>query len=151
MPLVEPAGQVVRLNGICILSQNIINEKIYLFMWFWLVFMFAASAIQLILDIAILAIPAFRSWLIEQQTGTFYDGGQMNSFILNCNIGNWFLLYQIGKNTNREFFYKFIKKLSMDPKINIEIPMGNGDIENPPYEEANTDEGMLMHQLNNIS
>ena len=32
----------------------------------------------------------------------------------------------------------------MDPKINIEIPMGNGDIENPPYEEANIDEGMLM-------
>ena len=120
-------------------------------MWFWLVFMFAASAIQLIFDIAILAIPAFRSWLIEQQTGTFYDGGQINSFILNCNIGNWFLLYQIGKNTNREFFYKFIKKLSMDPKINIEIPMGNGDIENPPYEETNTDEGMLLHQLNNIS
>ena len=106
-------------------------------MWFWMVFMFAASAIQLVFDIAILAIPAFRSWLIEQQTGTFYDGGQINSFIQSCNIGNWFLLYQIGKNTNREFFYKLLKKLSMDPKINNEIPLGNGDIENPPYEEAN--------------
>ena len=72
----------------------------------------------------------------------------MNSFILNCNIGNWFRLYQIGKNTNREFFYKFIKKLSMDPKIDIEIPLGNGDIENPPYE---ADNGMLLHRLNNIS
>ena len=41
--------------------------------------------------------------------------------------------------------------LHQETKINIEIPMGNGDIENPPYEEANTDEGMLMHQLNNIS
>ena len=75
----------------------------------------------------------------------------MNSFILNCNIGNWFLLYQIGKNTNSEFFYKFIKKLSMDPKINIEIPSGNGDIENPTYEDANTNEGMHLYQLNNIS
>ena len=148
MPLGEPGGSVEHLKGICILSQNIINEKIYLFMWFLLVFMSAASAIQVIFDIAILAIPAFRKRLIEQQTGTFYDGGQMNSFILNCNIGNWFLLYQIGKNTNREFFYKFIKKLSMDPKINIEIPMGNGDVESaPPYE----DEGMLLHQLNDIS
>ena len=72
----------------------------------------------------------------------------MNSFILNCNIGNWFRLYQIEKNTNSEFFYKFIKKLSMDPKINIEIPLGNGDIENPPYE---ADNGMLLHRLNNIS
>jgi len=39
----------------------------------------------------------------------------------------------------------------MDPKINIEIPMGNGDIENPPYEEASTNEGMHLYQLNNIS
>ena len=46
------------------------------------------------------------------------------------------------------FFYKFIKKLSMDPKINIKIPMGNEDVESPPYE---ADNGMLLHQLNNIS
>ena len=108
----EPAGDITLKHGICILSQNIVNEKIYLFLWFWFVFMFVAWAIQFIIEMAILAMKQFRSWLIEQQSGSFNDDGEMKEFIENCNLGDWFLLYQIGKNTNDEFFHKLIRKLT---------------------------------------
>ena len=57
----------------------------------------------------------FRSWLIELQSGSFDNNGDMKKFVEDCNLGDWFILYQIGKNTNDEFFYKLIKNLS-NPK-----------------------------------
>ena len=117
MPTGEAGGLITDKHGICILSQNIVNEKIYLFLWFWFVFMFVAWSIQFIFEIAILAMKQFRSWLIEQQSGSFNDDGEMKRFVENCNQGDWFLLYQIGKNTNDEFFHKLIKNLS-----NADIP-----------------------------
>merc|ERR1712008_328204 len=105
-------GKITDKHGLCILSQNIVNEKIYLFLWFWFVFIFVAWAIQFIFEMAILAMKQFRSWLIEQQSGSFEDDGEMKKFVESCNLGDWFLLYQIGKNTNDEFFHKLIENLT---------------------------------------
>ena len=133
MPTGETGGKITDKHGICILSQNIVNEKIYLFLWFWFVFMFVAWAIQFIFEMAILAMKQFRSWLIEQQSGSFKDDGEMKKFVENCNLGDWFLLYQIGKNTNDEFFHKLIKNLSTPKTDDVEesaplitIESGNG-------------------------
>ena len=93
------------------MSQNIINEKVYLFLWFWFVLLGVASGIQLIFDIAVLSMGAVRSWLMERQfDGT--DDQQMKNFVQNLGLGDWFILHQIGKNTNEEFFHALIKNLS---------------------------------------
>jgi len=134
MKTVGAAGAGASTDGICILSQNIINEKIYLFLWFWFVFLFVASGIQLTYDIAILSIGAFRSWLMEQQFGGT-DDPQMKDFVQNLGIGDWFVLHQIGKNTNEEFFHKLIQNLSGSkandveenaPLMDVAIDAGNG-------------------------
>jgi len=101
------------------LSQNAINEKIYLFLWFWFLLLIIASVLQLIYEIAILSIGAFRSWLMEQQFGGT-DDPQMKDFVQNLGIGDWFVLHQIGKNTNEEFFYKLIQKLSGSKANDVE-------------------------------
>merc|ERR1712203_1060895 len=120
--------------GFCILSQNAINEKIYLFLWFWFVLLFVASGLQLTYEIAILSMGAFRSWLMEPQfDGT--DDQQMKDFVQNLGLGDWFVLHQIGKNTNEEFFYKLIQNLSGSkandveenaPLMDVTIDSGNG-------------------------
>merc|ERR1712008_446333 len=98
-------------NAFCILAQNIINEKIYLFLWFWFVLMFVVSALQFIFEIAMVAIPSFRSFVIARQTGAFISRGMKNYIERDCNH-DWFILHQIGKNTNRDLFYRFLEKLS---------------------------------------
>ena len=39
IPNVGAAGGGQDLNGMCVLSQNIINEKMYFVLWFWMVFL----------------------------------------------------------------------------------------------------------------
>merc|ERR1739836_337863 len=92
---------------------------------------FVMVLVQLLFEIAVLAIPAFRIWVTAQQTGTYT--GQMKSYLqFQCNVGDWFLLYQIGKNTNKTFFYNLIDKLSQSKKSN--------------YKRVNEDvESLLQH------
>merc|ERR1712109_371052 len=103
---VSTSSHVQESNALCILSQNIINEKIYLFLWFWFVLMFVVSGIQLIF-----AIPIFRSFVIARQTGSYLSGDVKNFIEQECNHGDWFVLHQIGKNTNRDFYFRFLEKL----------------------------------------
>ena len=44
-----PSGTVERHDGLCVLPLNIINEKIYVFLWFWFVFLSIVTAIQVLI------------------------------------------------------------------------------------------------------
>lgn len=54
----------MKLDGLCVLPLNIINEKIYIFLWFWLVGLAAVTAAFMIYRIATLAGPQIRVALI---------------------------------------------------------------------------------------
>jgi len=108
---VGTSGAYEESHALCILSLNIINEKIYLVLWFWFVVMFVISATQLIFEIAIFTIPSFRRLVIARQTGSDLSENVKNFIKHDCNHGDWFVLHQIGKNTNRDFYSRFLEKL----------------------------------------
>merc|ERR1712179_194176 len=43
-----PSGSLQKHDALCVLSLNIINEKIYIFLYFWFVFLAAVSGIWLL-------------------------------------------------------------------------------------------------------
>ena len=59
-----PSGTVEKKDGLCVLPLNIINEKIYIFIWFWLIIITIVSGLALIYRIIVLAMPKFRVVLI---------------------------------------------------------------------------------------
>ena len=42
------SGSVQKFDGICVLPLNIINEKIYVFLWFWFLLLAASFASKMI-------------------------------------------------------------------------------------------------------
>jgi len=127
----DPSGVISPKNGMCLLSQNIINEKIYLFLWFWFVFMFVVGGAQIVFEVAMFAIPSFRSFMFTRHAGSFRNW-HMKRYIERCQHGDWFLLYQIGKNTKREFFYDLIYELteeeSRQEAETANAPQDNGEL-----------------------
>ena len=64
IPNIGAAGNEQAHNGLCVLTQNIINEKIYLFLWFWFMFLFTVSIFFVFYRICTLFFPQLRFMLI---------------------------------------------------------------------------------------
>merc|ERR1712062_546459 len=120
MPKVGTGGGESNTNHLCILSQNVINEKIYLGLWFWFVFSAAIGSIQMLYEVIIIALPVIRLQLTLLTMGSTgkgkKDGKDIIRFFDSCDFADWFFLNQIGKNTEKKFYREFIKGLAKDHK-----------------------------------
>ena len=63
-----PSGTMEKFDGLCILPLNIINEKIYVLLWFWFVFLITISAIQLIWRILSIISSGTREFILRGNT-----------------------------------------------------------------------------------
>ena len=59
-----PSGTVELIDGICVLPFNIINEKIYIFLWTWLVALAVVSGAFLVYRVAVILGSQIRVNLI---------------------------------------------------------------------------------------
>jgi len=117
-------GSVDVENILCILSQNIINGKIYLVIWFWMVILLIACAINTIYRIALLVVSAVRknelvclintrrrrAEFLDKDTIVREHWEELNR------IGTWFLMCQIGRNSNPYYFREFLLCLIEEDK-----------------------------------
>ena len=49
------SGTVEKHDGLCVLAMNIINEKIYIFLWFWFVALSVWTGLQIMFRIVTVA------------------------------------------------------------------------------------------------
>jgi len=101
-------GLMSEFDTMCILAQNIINEKIYLFLWFWYMVLFALSGALILFRIFTFAIPSFRNSLLHAHVR---NPRRFDDLLQNCGIEKWFVLMQMGQNVDSFFFEKFLFKL----------------------------------------
>ena len=64
LPSVGAGGGEQETNGLCVLSQNIINQKMYLVLWFWMTFLIMITPLCLIYRIITIWFDCFRSALL---------------------------------------------------------------------------------------
>jgi len=114
MKTVGASGQPETFNGLCVLSQNIINQWIFLVLYFWYVLLFTLSAFYILYRISTIALPQLRILVLKVRINERPWGQQrtpVSVVLRQCDIGDWFLLEQIGQNVNSVFFREFLKQL----------------------------------------
>jgi len=119
IPNVGAAGGEQYHNGLCVLTQNIINEKIFLVLWFWYAFLGPVSVVYAFYRLITLMFDGVRFGLIYRKVRHKYDDSVRRSlgYILSKGqIGDWFLLYQLSKNCSSYFYREFIKELAHELK-----------------------------------
>ena len=59
------SGEVERHDAVCILPLNVVNEKIYVFLWFWFLFLGLLSLVTVLYRVCIITYSIIKiSWLL---------------------------------------------------------------------------------------
>ena len=101
-----PSGTIMKLDALCVLPLNIINEKIFIFLWFWLIFLALVTGLYLIMRIWTFLGKQFRVRLIVIDGGRSCRQAHVEAFLEPKHLswcekmGDWFLLHLICKNLN---------------------------------------------------
>ncbi|PRD23467.1 UNVERIFIED_CONTAM: inx2 [Trichonephila clavipes] len=91
------SGDVQRHDAMCILPINIINEKIYIFMWFWFVILSAVSALVIAYRLATFFSRRFR-FFVTRVSAPLANPNHLETLINKVSIGDWLLFELLAKN-----------------------------------------------------
>jgi len=117
LPNVGAGGGEQVHNGLCVLTQNIINEKIFLILWWWYAILAPISVAFFFYRICTIMFDGIRFSLLYKTVRSKYDDDirKCLEYILSKGqVGDWFVLYQLCKNCNPYFFREFIRELAIE-------------------------------------
>jgi len=112
-------GGIQNHDGLCLLPLNIVNEKIYLVVWIWLIILAVASALAVIYRLICICLPEVRTLVLWR---TFNRWEHVAKVCRSRPYGDWFLLRQMAKNVEMDLFDQFLKALSLDEDFKKEYP-----------------------------
>ncbi|XP_012253835.1 innexin inx2 [Athalia rosae] len=105
------SGTIQKFDGLCVLPLNIVNEKIYVFLWFWFIILAVLSGLSLAYRAAVVAGPKLRLILLRARA-RLSPHTQIEIIARNCQIGDWFVLYQLGKNIDPLVYKELVADLA---------------------------------------
>jgi len=125
-------------SNICIMGQNLMNQRIYLVLWTWFVVLFVVSACMILYRILTLILPNLQRSEIRQFIKSRNDDAVQALKLDFDHIGNWFLLAQIGRNSTPYSFRDFLNEVAgikwreteRDRQKRTKIIEGNGSVNN---------------------
>ena len=112
-----PSGSINRHDSMCVLSQNIINEKTYIFLWFWFIIMAILLSALVVYRAAILAVPRIRP-LILHGRNRFIPAEVIQVISNKLQIGDWWILYMLGRNLEPIVYREVVTELSKKVETN---------------------------------
>ena len=59
------SGELEKHDALCILPINIFNEKIYIFLWFWMLILGALTALVVVYRLALCISSSLRTYLFK--------------------------------------------------------------------------------------
>lgn len=106
-----PSGSIQNFDGLCVLPLNIVNEKIYVFLWFWFILLTVVTGLSLVYRFAVVMGPQVRLYLLRARS-RLSSQEQIETIARKCQIGDWFVLYQLGKNIDPLIFKELVSDLA---------------------------------------
>lgn len=94
-----PSGNYEIHDTMCVLPLNILNEKLFLILWFWIFFLSFVSFFALVYRALIYFVPKVRVYLLMAQA-RHLGIAQARTIVAKLTYSDFFVLYHIGKNIN---------------------------------------------------
>ena len=117
-------------HAMCVLNLNMINDKVFILIWVWFCVLMFMGTIRIFTRSFQVSSAKVRYFLMKLKMYRYFENNahmkHIHHYINDCQIGDWFVLYQMSKNQNKRFFAKFLALLALtvdpDPDIEAEAP-----------------------------
>ena len=106
-----PSGEIEKHDAMCILPLNIVNEKIYIFLWFWMGLLLVLTFLVNIFRFFIIVSPRIRAYLLYIRY-QLKKKEIINIIVKQTKMGDWFLLYMLGQNIDAVLFKEVVHELA---------------------------------------
>jgi len=118
-----PSGTIMNHDGLCILPINIINEKIYVFLWFWFLALITWTCIFFCFRVVTI-VSKYSRYLVFCGRAKSSHRADVAIVMEKLWFGDWFILMQLCKNMNAMVFEDLVVDLKdrMDSKTADNLP-----------------------------
>jgi len=110
------SGTIMTLDATCVLPINIINEKIFVFLWFWFSFLALITFINFLFDIFLIFSQRAKLMIIRRKLQASPRKNNLkidvNMIVNTLDFGDWKLFYQLLKNIDSLVFKEFCENLT---------------------------------------
>lgn len=128
-----PSGSIQRHDALCLLALNILNEKIYIFLWFWFIIIAILSGLAIVYSAAVILLPSTRETILKRRF-RFGSDNAVDTIIRKTQVGDFLLLHLLGQNMNilvfGEILDEFVRRLNFGSNSNL--PSAPSTIEMSP-------------------
>ncbi|CAL4082056.1 unnamed protein product, partial [Meganyctiphanes norvegica] len=103
-----PSGTIEKHDILCVLAINVLNEKIYVFLWFWLLILATLSSLGFIYRLLICCIPYISIEFLSRRSL-----GKMSAVLTRqLQVGDRFILYVLRNNLELFCFTSLLEELT---------------------------------------
>ncbi|XP_054714875.1 innexin inx2-like [Uloborus diversus] len=112
------SGDVQKVDALCLLPLNILNEKIFIILWFWMVFLCVVSAITLFYRFLLAAMPMLRYCVLVNRAPQASKGA-LDRLVGSSGLSDWFVLYLLAENIDSTHYCAVVSSLvaAMDQNV----------------------------------
>lgn len=93
------SGSIQKHDALCVLALNILNEKIYIFLWFWFILLSILSGLAILYSAAIVMMPTTREAALKRRFRTA-PPNQIENLVRRIQIGDFLMIHLLGQNIN---------------------------------------------------
>ena len=122
-----PSGDVMKNDAFCLLSVNILNEKIFLIIWFWFVVLAIITFCGIIYRILSIFIPDMRI-IVTNSRCPLMSRETAENLVSKLSVNDWFILDRIGKNADG-FNYKTLCEIYYSKFKDYDLSNNNSQCE----------------------
>ncbi|XP_055305433.1 innexin inx3 [Sitodiplosis mosellana] len=124
------SGSIQKHDALCVLALNILNEKIYIFLWFWFIILAALSACAILYSALVVMLPTTREAIIKRR---FRNGttNEVEGLIANIQVGDFLLLHLLGQNISVNAFSEILRELCN--RLSSSTPSAPSPMEMAPF------------------
>ncbi|XP_063235974.1 innexin shaking-B isoform X3 [Bacillus rossius redtenbacheri] len=105
------SGEVERHDAVCILPLNVVNEKIYVFLWFWFLVLFVLTAGCVAYRAVIILSPRIRVYLLRIRFRLIRRDA-VEVIVCKSKMGDFLLIYMLGENVDSLIFRDVMHELA---------------------------------------